>query len=70
MVIDSATAQKYVGDNEGLKIMEDDAAFGNEEYAIAVNKENTELLEQINEILGKMIADGTINELSAKYSEQ
>lgn len=70
VVIDSATAQKYVGDNEGLKIVEDAEAFSSEEYGIAVNKENTELLEQINEVLTKMKADGTINELSAKYSEQ
>ena len=70
VVIDSATAQKYVGDNAGLKIVEDAEAFSSEEYGIAVNKKNTELLEQINTVLNKMIADGTINELSAKYSEQ
>ncbi len=38
VVIDSATAQKYVGDNEGLKIVEDASAFESEEYAIAVKK--------------------------------
>ena len=69
-IMDSATAQKYVSDNEGLKIVEDAEAFSSEEYGIAVNKKNTELLEKINEVLNKMIADGTINELSAKYSEQ
>ncbi len=69
VVIDSATAQKYVGDNEGLKIVPDDTAFGDEEYAIAVNKENTELLEQINEILTKMIEDGTVKALSEKYAD-
>jgi len=69
VVIDSATAQKYVGDNEGLKIVRDDAAFGDEEYAVAVNKENTELLEQINEILTKMINDGTIKALSEQYAD-
>lgn len=69
VVIDSATAQKYVSDHEGLKIVEDATAFDSEEYGIAVKKDNTELLEQINEVLNKMIADGTINELSAKYSE-
>ncbi|MBQ8316075.1 MAG: transporter substrate-binding domain-containing protein [Lachnospiraceae bacterium] len=69
VVIDSATAKKYVGDNEGLKIVADDAAFGDEEYAIAVNKKDTELLEQINEILTKMIDDGTIQALSEKYAD-
>lgn len=69
VVIDSATAQKYVGDNEGLKIVEDAAAFDSEEYGIAVKKGNAELLEKINTVLTKMIENGTINELSAQYSE-
>ena len=41
-----------------------------EEYGIAIKKGNEELLEQVNDILEKMIEDGVINELSAKYSEQ
>ncbi len=69
VVIDSATAKKYVSDNEGLKIVEDPAAFEGEEYAIAVKKGNTELLEQINKVLEKMLADGTIAELAVKYTE-
>ena len=70
VVIDSATAQKYVGDNEGLKIVEDPGAFESEEYAIAVQKGNTELLDKINKSIDKMIADGTVNELAAKYTEE
>ncbi len=69
VVIDSATAAKYIGDNEGLVIVEDDEAFASEEYAIAVAKGNEELLAKINASIEKMIADGTINELSAKYAE-
>ena len=69
VVIDSATAEKYVGDNEGLKIVEDAEAFESEEYGIAVKKGNDELLEQINTVLEKMISEGTINELSAQYCE-
>ena len=70
VVIDSATAQKYVGDNEGLKIVEDASAFESEEYAIAVRKGNTELLDKINKSIEKMLADGTINELAVKYTEE
>ena len=70
VVIDSATAQKYVGDNEGLKIVEDPSAFESEEYAIAVQKGNTELLDKINKSIDKMLADGTINELAVKYTEE
>ncbi len=70
VVIDSATAQKYVSDNEGLKIVEDPSAFASEEYAIAVQKGNTELLDKINKTIDKMLADGTINELAVKYTEE
>lgn len=69
VVIDSATAAKYIGDNEGLVIVEDDESFASEEYAIAVAKGNEELLAKINASIEKMIADGTINNLSAKYAE-
>lgn len=70
VVLDSATAQKYVSDNEGLKIVEDASAFESEEYAIAVQKDNTELLEKINKSVEKMLADGTINDLAVKYTEE
>lgn len=70
VVLDSATAQKYVSDNEGLKIVEDASAFESEEYAIAVQKDNTELLDKINASIEKMLADGTINELAVKYTEE
>ena len=69
VVIDSATAQKYVADNEGLKIVEDEEAFGSEEYAIAINKENEELLEKVNTVIEKMLEDGTIAELAVQYTE-
>lgn len=69
VVIDSATAQKYVGDNEGLKIVEDSAAFESEEYAIAVRKGNTELLDMINKAIEAKLADGTISELGVQYTE-
>lgn len=69
VVIDSATAQKYVADNPGTKIVEDAEAFGAEEYAIAVQKGNTELLNKINASVEKMLADGTISDLAVQYSE-
>lgn len=69
VVLDSATAQKYVGDNEGIKIVEDASAFESEEYAIAVEKGNMELLDKINASIEKMLADGTINELAVQYTE-
>ncbi|MBO4903288.1 MAG: basic amino acid ABC transporter substrate-binding protein [Lachnospiraceae bacterium] len=69
VVLDSATAEKYVKDNPNLKIVEDAGAFEVEEYGIAVKKGNTELLNAINDALQKMIADGSIAEWSVSYSE-
>lgn len=70
VVIDSATAQKYVNDNEGLKIVEDASAFESEEYAIAVQKGNTALLDMINSAIEEKLADGTISELGVQYTEE
>lgn len=67
VVIDSATASKYVSDNVGLVIVTDEEAFGSEQYAIAVKKGNTELLNKINATIEKMLADGTIANLSDQY---
>ena len=68
VVIDSATASKYVADNEGLKIVEDSEAFGAEEYAIAVKKGNKELLDKINASLQELLDSGKVAELGDKYS--
>lgn len=69
VVIDSATASKYIADNKDLMIVEDSEAFEAEEYAIAVKKGNKELLDKINASVNKMLEDGTIGEIAAKYTE-
>lgn len=68
VVIDSATAEQYVKDNPGLAIVKDSESFEKEEYGIAVKKDNTELLNKINDSIDKMISDGLVNEYSAQYS--
>lgn len=68
VVIDSATAQKYVSDNPELKIVEDPGEFESEEYAIAVRKDNTELLDVLNAEIEKMLADNKIAEYAAQYA--
>ena len=45
------------------------SAFESEEYAIAVKKGNTELLDKINKSIEAMLADGTVAELGAQYIE-
>ena len=70
VVIDSATAQKYVNDNEGenLVIVEDNEEFAAEEYGIAVKKGNTELLNKLNAEIEEMVKDGTIANLADQYA--
>lgn len=66
VVIDSATG-KALAKKNGLKIVEDPEVFESEEYAIAVQKGNTELLESINGVLAEMKANGEIEALAEKY---
>ncbi|MBE7087647.1 MAG: transporter substrate-binding domain-containing protein [Clostridiales bacterium] len=45
-----------------------DVELTNEQYAIAVNKQNTTLLEQINTAMRELKEDGTYAEIYAKYT--
>lgn len=65
VIIDNQPALAYVSLNEGLEILGTEYAV--EEYAIAVNKGNTELLDKINGALEELIADGTVDAIVAKY---
>ncbi len=65
VIIDNQPAKEFVKLNEGLEIQETE--FTNEDYAIAVNKEDTELLEKINAALDKLTEEGKIKEIIDKY---
>lgn len=65
VVIDGEPAKEFVKAAEGLAIL--DEAFTEEEYAIAVKKDNTELLDQINEALSNLKESGKLDEIVAKY---
>ncbi len=65
VIIDNEPAKAFVAENEGLKILETEYAI--EDYAIAVAKDNSELLDDINDALEKLTEDGTIDEIIAKY---
>ena len=65
VVIDEQPAKVFVEKNEGLKIL--DAEYVEEEYAIAVKKGNTELLDQINEVLAEMKENGELQQIIDKY---
>lgn len=65
VVIDGEPAKEFVKDAEGLKIL--DEAFTEEEYAIAIAKDNEELLEKINGALATLKESGKLDEIVAKY---
>ena len=65
VIIDNEPAKAFVAESEGLKIL--DTAYAEEQYAIAVAKENTELLENINKALAELTADGTLQSIVDKY---
>ena len=73
VVTDKLTAQLIVANNADLKAFALVKADGTpaaevEEYGIAVQKGNKELLDAINKVLEKLIADGTIDQWVAEYS--
>ena len=65
VVIDSAPAEAFVASNAGLTIL--DTEYVTENYAIGVNKDNTALLDAINQVLAELIADGTVQSIVDKY---
>ena len=65
VIIDNEPAKAYVKVNEGLKIL--DTEYAIEDYAIAISKENEELLKKVNEALDKLIKDGTVKKIVDKY---
>ena len=65
VIIDNEPAKEFVKGNKGLKIM--DATFVEEDYAIAIAKENTELLEKINKALDELEKEGKLAEIIEKY---
>ena len=65
VMIDSQPANVFVEQNEGIYVI--DEAFTYEEYAIAVAKEDTELLEEINAAIAKLEASGELQAIIDKY---
>ncbi len=65
VVIDNEPAKNYVAANKGLKILE--TVYADEDYAIAVSKEKTELMTKINKALAELKEEGKIKEIVSKY---
>lgn len=65
VIIDNEPAKAFVAANEGLKILETEYVV--EEYAIAISKDNEDLLAQVNATIAKLKEDGTLQEIIDKY---
>lgn len=65
VVIDSEPAKAFVEQNDDLKIL--DTEYTEEEYAIAIAKDNTELKEKINAALAELKSDGTLEQILKNY---
>ena len=65
VVIDGEPAKVFVSQNEGIKLL--DEAFTEEEYAIAIAKDNEELLEKVNDALNTLKENGEFQKVVDKY---
>ena len=65
VILDNEPAKALVAANEGLTIL--DSAYADEDYAIAISKDNEALLEAVNGALNELIADGTLQEIVDNY---
>lgn len=66
IIMDSLPAEQIVAENPDLKIL--DSEVFTDKYAIAVQKGNTELLEQMNAVLQQLMDDGKIEEFTIKHT--
>lgn len=68
VVADNGVVVHYVANNPGGKFKTvSDKEFVPEQYGIAVKKGNTELLDKLNKGLADIKADGTYDQIYAKY---
>lgn len=65
VVIDIEPAKAFIEKNADLSIL--DEPFTEEEYAICISKQNTELKDSINEALEELEADGTLQNIIDSY---
>lgn len=65
IVLDSEPAKNYVAQNKGLVLADADAE--QEEYAIAVRKNDKALLEKVEKALSELKENGTYDKLIQKY---
>ena len=65
VIIDSAPAKAFAEKDENLVIL--DEALSSEDYAKAINQDNTELLDKVNAAIAELDEEGTLDEIVNKY---
>lgn len=65
VIIDEQPAKVFVENNSDLKILEE--PFENEDYAICLAKENTELKDKIDAALAELKEEGTLDKIISNY---
>lgn len=68
VVLDGEPSKVHVALHENLVIL--DEPLTTEEYAIAVNRKNTALLEEINAVIDELRENGELEKIKAKYVRQ
>ena len=66
VIIDEQPANVFVEKNADLRLLDEE--FTNEDYAICIDKGNTELKEKINEALEKLGENGTLSDIIENYT--
>ena len=65
VIIDNQPAKSFVETTDGLQILDTD--YVQEDYAAAIQKGNTDLLNAVNGALKELKEDGTIQKILDKY---
>ncbi len=65
VIIDNEPAKEFVANTDGVKLLEE--KYAEEEYAIAIKKGNTELLDKVNDALASLKDSGELDEIIGKY---
>ncbi len=68
IVMDKFPAEELVKQNDSLAVL--DGILFEDKYAIGVKKGNKELLDQINQVIDKLIEEGKIEEFTANHVQK
>jgi len=70
VVMDSPTANSFIGQDPTLKGVADNGFFQKEDYAMFVKKGNTELLNEVNAALKELKDSGRIDEIAKEVGDR